>query len=440
VKTHLLYGRGTLDIDVPDDAQVLRPAAVPGLPDPEGAIRAALTSPIHSPPLGKLARGVCGQPVCVVVSDITRPVPYQLLLPPLLECLEASGVQRADITLLIATGMHRPSTASERVEIFGERICRDYRVVDHDATDDAQLVRLPTRTSAGTEVRVNRHFAEAGLTITTGLVEPHFMAGYSGGRKSVCPGIVNLTTIQQFHGPGFLENPLADSGVLAGNPCHREASEVAHIAGVDFILNVALNLDREVIGVCAGDLDMAFEEAVRCVDTHCGVTVDAEADVVLTSGGGYPLDVTFYQVVKGIVGAVPAVRRGGTIVIAAECSAGVGSEEYRKLLHAYAGDYDRFLSDITTSSCVRRDQWELEVQCRALRKVGVEGIVLCSAGIASSDCGDLCVTDGRASSSATEPSGVLQDVADACIRRTGDACRVAVIPDGPYVLVRGASA
>ena len=436
MQTAVVHGRGKLSIDVPDDAVVLRPAPAASVPDSEAAIRDVLAHPTGAAPLSALARERGAGGVCVVVSDITRPVPYKQLLPPLLGCLEAAGVPRDRILLLIATGMHRPSTAEERVEMFGERICREYRVLDHDATDDSQLVRLPARTSAGTEVSVNRHFVEAGLKITTGLVEPHFMAGYSGGRKSVCPGIVNLATIQQFHGPGFLENPCADNGVLAGNPCHLEASEVARIAGVDFVLNVALNLRREIVGVFAGGLEPAFAAAVRGVEAHCCASAGVEADVVVTSGGGYPLDATFYQVVKGIVGAVPAVRRGGSIVIAAECSAGIGSAQYRDLLREYAGDYDRFLADITAATDVRRDQWELEMQCRALRKVGVEGIVLCTDTIAPEEFGDLCVTDARSLSAGGGPEAVFQGAVDACIRRAGSPCRVVVIPEGPYVMVR----
>ena len=435
MKAPIAYGRDRLEIEVPDESLILRTADAPTVRDPAAAIQEALNSPTGSDPLAELAREKAGGTACIVVSDITRPVPYTVMLPPLLGVLEAGGVAKSDIVILVATGMHRPSTPEERTEMFGAEVCGSYRIFDHDAADDSTMVTLPERTSLGTLVSVDRTYVEADLKIATGLVEPHFMAGYSGGRKAICPGLVNLATVQKFHGPGFLENPCAASGVLDGNPCHQEATDVAHIAGVDFLLNVALNLDREIVGVFAGDLDEAFAEAVRCVDSFCRAEVEGEADIVVTSGGGYPLDKTLYQVVKGMVGAIPVVKERGKILIAAECSEGIGSPEYRDLMLAYSGRPDEFLDDITSSPEVKKDQWELEMQCKVLRKVGIEGLVLVTTGITGDELPEMSLTSGYEFSQSTDPQQMLQDAFDELVRASFLARpKVTVIPDGPYVL------
>jgi nickel-dependent lactate racemase len=435
MRVPLAYGRSKLEIEVPDDTAVLQTADVPPIPHPGKAVREALAKPIGAKPLGELARRKAGGKVCLVVSDITRPVPYAVMLPPLLEVLETSGVRRNDIVLLIATGMHRPSTAKERLEMFGTSICERYRIVDHVSTDDSTLVTLPKRTSQGTQVSVNRTYVQADLKIATGLVEPHFMAGYSGGRKAICPGIVNLATIQKFHGPGFLEHPCATSGVLQGNPCHQEASDVAHIAGVDFLLNVALSLERKIVGVFAGDLDAAFGEAVRFVDGSCRAQVLAPAELVLTSGGGHPLDTTLYQVVKGMVGAIPVVKEGGAILIAAECGEGIGSPEYKDIMLEYAGRPEEFLRDIKASDRVRKDQWELEMQCKVLAKVGIGGLVLVTRGIPPDELPRMSLTSGYGFTRSEDPQQMVQDAFDALLRRAGSRSpKVVAIPEGPYVL------
>lgn len=443
MKANLAYGRTKLTVQVPGNSLVLSPASIPPVHDAADAIRKALASPVQCPSLASLARKKSGGNACLVVSDITRPVPYQVLLPPLLETLEQNGIARKDILILIATGMHRASTKAERIEMFGPEVCQRYRIVDHDATDNSTLVVLPRRTSRGTCVSVDRAYLQADLKIATGLVEPHFMAGYSGGRKAICPGLVNLATVQKFHGPEFLENPCAATGVLEGNPCHQESTDVAHLAGVDFLLNVAMNLDRQIVGVFAGDLDAAFAEAVRCVDSFCRVNVEEEADIVVTSGGGYPLDKTLYQAVKGMVGALPVVREGGCILMAAECSEGIGSAEYRALMRQYSGCHKQFLSEIMASPTVKKDQWELEMQCKVLAKVGVQGLLLVTRGISPEELPWMSLTSGYELSNAEDPARMVEDALEMLLARASGSAsespRVVVIPEGPYVLAECAS-
>ena len=426
--SRIAYGRRRLELRLPPGARELSPRPVPPLSRPSEAIADALRRPMGSPSLRALAAG--RRHACIVASDITRPVPYRLLLPPLLAELEGA-VER--VTLLVATGTHRASTPEEKLEMFGPDALARCRVVDHDSRDPSQLAALERTTSSGTRAWVNKLYFEADLKILTGLVEPHFMAGYSGGRKAACPGLVDLRTVQRFHGPGFLEDPRATSGVLEGNPCHREASEVARIAGADFLLNVALDLERRIIGAFAGELDAAFRAAVACVDGYCRVEVEEPADLVVTSGGGYPLDKTFYQAVKGMVAALPAVREGGVVLIAAECSEGIGNREYAELMLRYDGRHEQFLRDICARSEVEQDQWEFEEQCKVLARVGVGGLVVCAGGIESSTLRRLSVTPASALCAEADPQRQLQGALGELLRRRPGAS-IAAIPEGPYLI------
>ena len=431
MKTHIAYGRSGLELEVPHGSVVLTVAPVEPLAEPAAEITRALRAPIACPPLAAMARGRAH--AVIVVSDITRPVPYRVLLPPLLGELEPH-VER--ITLLVATGTHRASTDDEKLDMFGSDALSRCRVVDHDSEHPDNFVALDRVTSAGTRPRVNRLYAEADLKILTGLVEPHFMAGYSGGRKAICPGLLDLESIQRFHGPAFLEHPNATNGVLDGNPCHREASEVARIAGAHFTVNVALDLERRLVGVFAGEMDAAFDAAVAKVNSYCHTPIDAPADVVVASGGGYPLDKTFYQTVKGMVGALPAVRDGGTILIASACSEGIGHHEYAALMFAYAGRHEDFLRDIQARDEVQQDQWEFEEQCKVLAKTGVNGLVVCTDGIDAAALRRCSVTPAAdlSRAPASDPQAQLQGALDSLLAQQPNA-RVAVIPEGPYVLV-----
>ncbi len=425
----IAYGRRRLKLRLPDTARELVASAPAPLARPGEAILNALRRPLGTAPLRELAAG--RRHACIVVADITRPVPYRLLLPPLLAELEG---RVGRVTILVATGTHRASTPDEKLEMFGPEVVEHYEIVDHDSRDPSQLVALGRRTSSGTQVWLNRLYLEADLRVLTGLVEPHFMAGYSGGRKTLCPGLADLRTIQKFHGPGFLEDPRAASGILDGNPCHREAREVAQIAGAEFTLNVALDLQRRLVGVFAGGLDAAFEAAVAKVDGYCRAELPEPADIVVTSGGGHPLDKTFYQTVKGMVNALPAVRPGGAVLIASACSEGIGNREYAELMFGYDGRHEQFLRDITARDEVEQDQWEFEEQCKVLARVGVEGLVVCTDGIERSVLTRLSVTPAAALCKEGEPELQLQGALDELLRRRPGA-RVAAIPDGPYLIV-----
>jgi lactate racemase len=422
-----LCGRDEIAVGVPDDAQVYASC----FPEPAGPasdlVLAAARGPIGSAPLKQSLAARREGDVVIAVSDITRPIPYAAFLPALLAEIESAGVPRGEILLLIATGMHRPSTEAERVEMFGADVAANYRIDDHRAEDEPGLAELPNTTWSGATVKLNRRFVDAGFRIVTGLVEPHFMAGFSGGRKSVCPGLASLDTVRNFHGEAFLSNVAARNGQLHGNPLHEEALSVARMVGVDFALNVVLDKARHVVSAFAGDLEAAHDAACQAAAACACRPVERPADVVLTSCGGYPLDATFYQCVKGMVGCLPAVREGGTIIVFGGCSEGVGSAEYAGMMKAYAGRWKQFLDDIKKPGVFVRDQWELQMQCRALAKVGEAGLHFVTDGLPTDELGQLSVTPHPAAPG--DVASVVQGVIDAALAGGGS---VAVFPEGPY--------
>jgi len=413
------YDKSGLEIEIPDENLVgvlnLNPAPV--LEDPIAAVRDSLAHPIGSALLRELCRG--RKTACVVVSDITRPVPNRVILPPLLEELERGGIKRGNILILIATGIHRPNEGRELIEMLGEEIVRDYRVVNHDARDETSHVNVGT-TPRGVPVEVDGRYVESDLKVLTGLVEPHLMAGYSGGRKSVLPGISSLRSVRVWHSPRFLEEEKATAGVLSGNPVHEEAVAAARLAGVDFILNVALNDEREVIGVFAGELEAAFEEAVKLVDEVAKVEIAEPVEIVITSGGGYPLDTTYYQTIKGYVGALPAVRRGGVIIAAAGLAEGIGSAEFEKLVGDFSS-LDDFMREIARDDFFVTDQWQLEEMAKAARHAECW---LFSDGLPIERQEGLFV----------KPLTSVEDGIRMALEKWGGDARIIAVPKGPYVI------
>jgi len=400
---------------------VLEKGPVPPLEDPDAAVREALERPIGSEPLREVARGR-GRAV-VVVSDRTRPVPNARLLPPLLDALRAGGIPPEAVTLLVATGLHRACTDAELRAMLGGELATSLHILQHDARDAESHADLG-RTSGGIPILIDRRFLEHELRIVTGLVEPHLMAGYSGGRKAVCPGLAATAAIRVAHGPALLEGHVGP-GIVDGNPFHAQLLEVVRRVGVHFSLDVALDGERRLAGVFAGDVEAAHAEAMAFVERESRVEIDAPADLVVASGGGAPLDATFYQSIKGISAASGIVRDGGTILLCASLSEGIGSPSFEKLLRetASAEAFERRLAD---DSFFAIDQWMVQHLCQAKRRARV---LLYTDGLPREAAGELLV----------EPvASPDRAVADVLAGLPADA-RVAVLPQGPYVLatVRG---
>jgi nickel-dependent lactate racemase len=413
------YGRTGLEIDVPDERLIgplgIRP--VPPIADPSRAVREALDKPISSAPLAAIAQG--RRNACVLVCDVTRPVPNRLLLPPILETLQRQGIPRSEILLLIATGLHRPNEGAELDELLGPQIVANYRVENHHGKCLAEHDYLGT-TPAGVPVFLDRRYLQADLKITTGLIEPHLMAGYSGGRKVICPGIAALETVRVWHGPQFLEHPRADCGIVDGNPVHEENTRIALLAGCNFIVNVCLDDRRRLTWVGAGDMIRAWEEGVRFLETIVKVPVTEPLDVVVTSSAGHPLDATWYQAVKGLTGALPIVKRGGTIIMAASLSEGLGSPEFQRLL-AETPDLQIFKRRILGKDYFVMDQWQLEELAKVVEHCRVK---IVSDGVPAETLRRSFV----------EPVGTVEEAIAESIAEYGPDTRIAVIPKGPYVL------
>jgi nickel-dependent lactate racemase len=424
VRFRLEYGRTGLDIDLPAD-RVVRTLAykdAPPLAEPAGDLRRLLDRPSGTPPLAELARG--RKSACVVISDITRPVPNRLILEPVLEILEAAGIAREAITILVATGLHRPNLGYELVELVGREIVENYRIENHHGTVRDEHVYLG-ESPRGVPIWIDRRYIEADLKITTGLIEPHLMAGFSGGRKLVCPGLAALETVRVWHGPDFLEHPNADCGILDGNPVHEENTWIARRAGCDFIVNVVIDTERRPLKWVAGDMEAAFLEGVEFVRGVVVDTVHEPVDVVVTSCAGYPLDTTFYQAVKGLTGALPIVMQGGTIIMAASLSEGIGSPEFQTLFRDNPS-LDVFVERILGKDYFVMDQWQLEELAKVRRKARVK---IVSDGLPAKTIDSLFVESA--------PS-IEQAVAES-LAEYGPAAKVAVIPKGPYVLAQVAS-
>lgn len=419
MRVKLDYGKTGLDVELPDQhvAAILGLQPAPPVEDVRATLRERLEHPVGTPSLAELARG--RKSACILICDITRPVPNSVLLPSILTTLEDAGVPRDGILILVATGLHRPNEGPELVELVGQGVVDNYRIKNHDGKDLSAHTNLGD-SQRGVPIWIDTDYVQAELKIATGLIEPHFMAGYSGGRKLICPGIAALETIKVWHGPKFLEHPNATSGVLAGNPVHEENTQIARRAGCDFIVNVTLDAQRRITSIVAGDMEQAFHEGVDFVQQVVKAEIPTACDVVITTAAGYPLDTTFYQSVKGLVGALPLVKPGGTVILAAKLDEGIGSPEFQSLFEENAS-LDEFMHRILHDDYFVMDQWQMEEMAKACRKAHV-----------------VYVTDGLQHETLkrlfVDVAVSVEAAVAECIEKYGPQTRIAVIPKGPYVI------
>ena len=420
MKTRFSFGKSGIEVSVPDDfnCQVVRSRSATALTDIARALETALDHPIGCEALAALAAGKSS--AAISLCDITRPAPNRVTLPPLLRRLREAGIPEKGITILIATGLHRGVTKEEIDLIVGPEIAAAYRVLSHDARALAEH-RFLGSTGRGTPVYIDDRFMAADLHISVGFIEPHMMLGFSGGRKLVAPGLAAQETIKVIHAPRFIRDPLATEGSIAGNPLHEELLEIARMARHDFILDVTLTRERRISGVFAGDPVMAHAAGVEFLNTTSLERLPERADAAITSGAGYPLDLTFYQTVKGSIAAQHLVKPGGKILVVGECAEGIGSAEFARLLNSLTG-FERFLEEIRDSPVVV-DQWQLEkLALTGLRHElffyapGVTKEQLGSLGARAFDDLDVAV------------AAVLDELpAGAC---------VALVPEGPYAFAK----
>ncbi len=419
MKIKLEYGRTGLEVEIPDaDVTALLGLglALP-LENPEEAVQLALLNPIGSVALREAASGRTD--ACIVVCDVTRPVPNPLLLPFILDELAIAGIPRGNVTILIATGTHRPNLGDELERMIGTDAFENCRVVNHYCTD-IESCRDLGMSPNGVPIKLNKLYLDADFRITVGMIEPHFMAGYAGGRKMVMPGVAAMETIQKWHSPRFLEHRNATSGVVKDNPVHEESLAIARLARPNFIVDVALDSNKKTCAVFAGDMEEAWEAGVAFVAKNSTAAIPQPVDIALTTCGGFPLDATFYQAIKGMVGALPIVKHGGTVIVAAECSEGIGSPHFRDALF----NLDRIDNVVERMNQpdwkFLTDQWQVEELAKAVRH---HHIILICNGIPAVDVARLFVT----------PAATVSEALSIARQRHGQRASLAVIPKGPYV-------
>ena len=330
-------------------------------------VKEAMANPIASPKLKELAKDK--EKIVIISSDHTRPVPSHITMPILLEEIESVNSE-AEITILVATGFHRASTEEELRDKYGDRIVDDINIEMHDSRDQSQMVNLGKLPSGG-DMILNKTAVNADLLIAEGFIEPHFFAGFSGGRKSVLPGVASKTTVLANHCSEFIDHPRARTGMLEGNPMHEDMLYAAKKAGLAFILNVVIDEDKKVINAFAGHREKAHLKGTEFVSELAGVKAEP-ADIVITTNGGYPLDQNIYQSVKGMTAAEATCKEGGVIIIAAECSDGHGGEEFYKTFKE-AKKVEDIMEDILARGRKETipDQWESQILARILLKFEV---------------------------------------------------------------------
>jgi len=367
MRVRLDYGVAGLDVDLPDErVTVIEPCSRPSVDRSQAALVAALRAPIDAPPLRELTRR--GGRVAISVCDITRAQPRREMLEALFE--EMPNVRASDVTILVATGTHRINTPAELEAMLGPDIVRRYCIVNHDSRDRPALAGVGD-TTTGVPVYLNHRWLDADIRITTGFVEPHFFAGFSGGPKMVAPGLAGLETVLTLHDARRIGHSKATWGITEGNPIHDDVREIARMTGVHFAVDVTLNRAQEITAVFAGDLFAEHRAACAAAKRDAMRGVDAPFDVVLTTNAGYPLDQNLYQAVKGMSAAAKVVRRGGTIVCAAECRDGLPAHgSYGEVLASRSSPQE-LLAMITSPGFSKPDQWQVQIQAQLQTKARV---------------------------------------------------------------------
>jgi nickel-dependent lactate racemase len=418
VTVRLAYGEGGLEVELPADrTTVVEPTYVEAAEDQAGLLRDALRNPVDGPPLRELVKP--GQTVAISMCDGTRPQPRHLMIPAVLDELDGI-VSPDDVVVLVATGTHRGNSDAEIRQMLGDAADR-VRVVNHDARDDESLVWLG-RHGRDVPVFLNRHWVEADVRITTGFVEPHFFAGFSGGPKLVAPGLAGLETVLTLHDARRIGDPRATWAVVEGNPVHDDIrAVVAAVGKVDFGLDVVLNREQRIVEAFGGTLS-AMHAAARAASQRLAMQpVPALFDVVVTTNAGFPLDQNLYQAVKGMSAGMTVVKRGGTIVCAAECRDGFPDHgSYREVLASEASP-QALLATIAARERTVPDQWQVQVQAKVQSHadVVVRSSYLSAADLASAHLGHT--------------EDVAETVLEA-LHRGGPDARVCVLPEGPQTI------
>jgi nickel-dependent lactate racemase len=416
VEYSLQYGKGSIRFVPPPgtEVQLIEPRIHPAPSDQAAVVQQALDHPVNSPTLKELTAHV--KKILIITNDNTRPMPSKITIPLIIGAF-CRPVETYDLTILIATGLHRKMTPEETVEQFGRETVEKYRIVNHVATDRSQLTFHGKMTS-GNELWLNRLVAESDLVISEGFIEAHFFAGFSGGRKSILPGVAGAETIMNNHSPANIADLRACSANLEGNPVHAECAEAAGIAGLGFILNVALNKEKKIIRAFAGHPTDAHLQGCAFVKEAMSVKVHP-TDIVVTGNNGYPLDRNLYQVVKGIDVASRVVIKGGVIIMAAQCLDGAGHRKFGEMIQSCRSAEE--LNDRMSAPPGEIDKWQVQILARALMKCT---IILINDTLTRQEVESLFLVY----------AADLDEALKIALGIKGENASISVIPEGPVVI------
>jgi len=419
VKIRLAYGEEGLEINLSGDlnVDVLEPRYIESLQDQAAAIEDALLNPIDSKPLREMIKQA--DTVGIIINDITRPIPYKIILPILLR--ELGDIPDEQILLFNATGTHRPNTNAELTEMLGEEVLSRFKIIQNDAGDRTSH-KLAGTTKSGNEIWLHKAYLDCDIRILTGFIEPHFFAGFSGGGKAVMPGLALLETILANHSVSNIDHPNATWGVTYGNPIWEEIQQAATLVPPSFLLNLALNRDKKITAVFAGDFHKAYEQGCKYVRKNVMVAVDKLYDIVITGNSGYPLDMNLYQAVKGMSVAARIVTTDGSIIVAAECRDGIPDHgEYGKLLFE-AENHDTLLRKIHEKNFIRQDMWQAQIHGMICQKTDVY--------FHSRNLGDEQIKRAF-----LKPCSRIEDTLEKLLRKYGGRdASVCVLPEGPQTI------
>lgn len=416
------YGKDGLEINLDPswNVDILRPIKQNVIKNPVEIIREKIKNPIGSPPLRDIAKEkISSQRVRIVVSDATRPVPSRIILEAVIKELNEYGIGKAQIDILIALGLHRPSNQDEIERIVGNIWRRGSINVLHPIPNDKIYLKFLGKSSNGSPIYIDKHFYEADLKILTGYVEPHFFFGFSGGRKSLVPGIAGEETIMDNHSAEKIASPNARFGIYKENPMHQHALEIAKKVEVDFIVNVCINEEHKITQVAAGDLEKAHEFLVNYQLKHIFREISEPYDIVVCGNGGYPLDLNLYQAVKSMAIGEMAVKKGGTIISVNECSDGVGQDKFKELI--FSGMTPKEIYEkILNKEIVVSDQWEIQILARILMKADIYVI----SKLNENEIGNIGLKYAK----------TVENAIKNCLRKYGSDASILILPNGPQVL------
>ncbi|MDR6125305.1 nickel-dependent lactate racemase [Bacillus sp. SLBN-46] len=415
METTLLYGKNGLTVNIPDHAFIVEPNHLPGLDHDEEAIKAALNNPIGTPPLREMVKST--DTVAIVISDITRPTPNHKLVPILIQTLD--HVPLENFVIINGTGTHRDQTKEEFVQMLGEWVVDNVRIINNQCHDKETLVNIG-KSKFGCDVYLNKEYVEADFRIVTGFIEPHFFAGFSGGPKGIMPGIAGIETIMTFHNARMIGDARSTWGNMVDNPVQEMTREINRMCKPSFMLNVTLNREKEITAVFAGELYEAHDKGCAFVKEHAMIRCDERFDVVITSNSGYPLDQNLYQAVKGMSAAHKIVKEGGAIIVASECSDGLPSHGNYSKIFELAESPQALLDLINDPNFKMFDQWQ--VQKQAVTQVWADIHVFSQ------------LSDEQVLGTMLKPSHNIEQTLEELKQTYGENMSIAVLPLGPLTI------